>query len=137
MRHFEQASSFALRAGAAAVCLALAGCGDAPTETTPPPPTGPEVKIERVKVVYMACADPCGARLTYQARRVDTGEPVAATLRLRGDGWYPGTVATTLPDGQVTFDWEYPKRSGATYRLSICPEVGSCDWNTATIYVPE
>lgn len=125
--------SFALRAGAAGVCLALAGCADSPAASTPPP----EVTVERVEVVHLACADPCGVRLTFRVRRADTREPVATTLRLAGDGWFPPRVATTLPDGEVTFNWEYPRRSGVTYRLSVCPEVGTCQHSQATVGVPE
>ena len=128
--------SSALRAGAAGMGLALAGCGGTPTESKPPP-TGPEVTVERVKVVYMACADPCGVRLTFRVRRVDTREPIATTLHLRGDGWFPPRVATTLPEGEVTLDWEYPRKPGVTYRLAVCPEVGGCQLSEATIGVPE
>lgn len=128
----KQASSTALRAGAAAVCLALAACGDSATES----PAAPEIRLERIEVVHFACADPCGVRLTYQARRVDTLEPVAVSLRLSGDGWYPPRVATTLPEGQVSFNWEYPRVDGATYRLSVCPESGDCSASSATVHLP-
>lgn len=121
----------------AALLCTLAACsygGDAPTA-----PEGPEVVLTRVRVVDLACTDPCGLRLTYEARAAATGEPVAATLKLSGDGWYPERVHTALPDGRVTFYWEFPRPrvSGTAYRLTICPEVGACEPMTATIYLPE
>ena len=107
--------------------------------TTPPAPAGPELQLRRVAHVDLACTDPCGMRLTYEARRVDTGEPAAAQLQLSGDGSFPARVQTALPDGQVTFYWEYPRPrlSGTSYRLTICPAAGQCDGLTATVYLPE
>ncbi|MBD0319130.1 MAG: hypothetical protein ICV87_02280 [Gemmatimonadetes bacterium] len=120
------------RSGALLLSLALAACGDDPTRGEP---AGPAVSLERVRVSFLACTDPCGVRLTYRARRADTQEPVATTLRLSGDGFFRPEVSTRLPEGEVTITWEYPlpKEGSATYNLRICPEVGACATNTATI----
>ncbi|HEU4558714.1 MAG TPA: hypothetical protein VFS20_12730 [Longimicrobium sp.] len=129
---------FTRRAGAAGLCLFLAGCGDGGSPSGPGP-TGPKISLTRVKADFLACTDPCGVRLTYQTRRADTSEPVAATLTIGGDGWHQDRVTTTRPAGQATFTWEYkrPKVSGTTYRLKVCPEVGTCDLVTATVHLPE
>jgi hypothetical protein len=121
----------------ACLCLALAACGDgSPTE---PGPSGPAVSLERVRISYLACTDPCGVRLTYVARRADTQEPVATKLRLSGDGFFRPEVSTALPSGEVTIVWEYPlpKVSGTSYTLKVCPEVGACATSTSTVYLPD
>ena len=118
---------------AALACLA---CGDAPTVNVP---AGPAVSVVRVGYQDLPCTDPCGVKLTYETRLKDAGTAVAAKLRLSGDGMYPRSVSTTLPDGRVTFFWEFPRPrvSGTRYELALCPEVGSCASITATIYLPE
>lgn len=126
------------RAGAAWICLLLAGCGDGGSPAGPGP-SGPRISLTRVKADFLACTDPCGVRLTYEARRADDNEPVATTLTIGGDGWHQAQVTTILPAGQATFTWEYPrpKVSSATYRLKVCPDVGTCDLVTATVHLPE
>ncbi|HEX9936629.1 MAG TPA: hypothetical protein VGB15_05885 [Longimicrobium sp.] len=125
-------------AAAAWLCLALAACGDGGSPSGPGP-SGPRISLARVNTEFLACTDPCGARLTYEARNAETQEPVAATLTIGGDGWHQPQVRTTLPAGQATFTWEYPrpKMSGTIYRLKVCPEVGVCDLVTATVHLPE
>jgi hypothetical protein len=117
------------------LCLALAACGDDPVNSEP---VGAAITLERVSVTHLACSDPCGVRMTYRARRADTREPVATTLRLSGDGFFRPEASTTLPEGEVTITWEYPrpKEGSASYKLSICPPVGECATSTATVGVP-
>lgn len=118
--------------------LAIAsGCGE--RASGPTEPEGPALTVRRVAVRDLACTDPCGFELTYETRVAATEEPAAATLELTGDGWYPRRVSTTLPEGRATFYWEFPrpKVSGTSYRLTICPEVGDCVTQTATIHLPD
>jgi hypothetical protein len=130
---------FWLRRVLPAGALLLAACGGDPAPTAPEGPAGPAVAVQMVGHQDLACTDPCGMKLTYEARTVDTGEPAAATLHLSGDGWFPQRVQTSLPEGRTTFFWEYPRPrlSGTTYRLVLCPESGACASASATVYLPE
>ena len=119
------------------VLTLLAGCADEPGPTATP--RGPHVSLERVGIQWLPCRDPCGVTLTYRTVQVDTGEPASTVLRLSGPGDYPPLVQTHLPEGQGRFTWQYPRPAPgatATYRLSVCPEVGSCHTTTATIGAP-
>jgi hypothetical protein len=124
------------RAALLAAVLALCACGDA---SSPVVQTGPVLALTRVAHRDLACTGTCGVKLTYEARRVDSGAPAAAELRLEGAGSFPSRVYTTLPDGRVTFYWEYPRPevSGTSYQLAICPPAGACASLTATIHFPQ
>ncbi|HEX7239148.1 MAG TPA: hypothetical protein VF263_02690 [Longimicrobiaceae bacterium] len=122
--------------GAILAALLGAGCGDTPS-TGPGEPAAVPVRLAKV----LAREGPCGGgwcrfRIVVSAAHRDTGEPLAARLRVNGSGrWSPGEPATALPDGRGEFHWDFPQRDGS-HALKVCPEpagAGACLAYTATL----
>jgi hypothetical protein len=105
--------------------LLLAGC-DARGPAEPEPETpDPTVQVRTVQSSPGPCLEGwCAYLIIVATTHRTTGEPVAAELKLNGDGRYLPSHATTLPEAETNIEWDFPHRNG-TYSLSVCPKGGS------------